>query len=89
MKDNTSVTDNKMIQIYKIIGTNVKKKRNEKKLSQMQLALAIGHKAVGTISMAELCINNKHFNIEHLIKIADVLEVDVTEFFNGIQRDNI
>lgn len=31
--------------------------------------------------MAELGINNKHFNIEHLVKIADVLEVDVCEFF--------
>jgi hypothetical protein len=27
--------------------------------------------------MAELCTNNKHFNIEHLVKIADVLEVDI------------
>jgi hypothetical protein len=43
--------------------------------------LAIGHKAVGTVSMAELGINNKHFNIEHLVKIADVLEIDVCEFF--------
>ena len=47
----------------------------------MQLALAIGHKAVGTISMAELYHNKKHFNVEHLIKIADVLEVDICEFF--------
>jgi len=46
--------------------------------------LAIGHKAVGTVSMAELCTNNKHFNIEHLVKIADVLEVNVCEFFKEI-----
>ncbi len=38
-------------------------------------------KPLGTISMAELHINKKHFNIEHLIKIADVLEVDISEFF--------
>lgn len=31
--------------------------------------------------MAELGINNKHFSIKHLVKIADVLEVDVWEFF--------
>ena len=31
--------------------------------------------------MCELGINNKHFNIEHLYKIADVLEVDVRDFF--------
>jgi len=50
----------------------------------MQLSLAIGHKAVGTVSMGELCINNKHFNIEHLVKIADVLEVDLNDFFHGV-----
>ncbi len=44
----------------------------------MQLALTIGHKAVGTVSMAELCINNKHF------KIADVLEVELIDFFYGV-----
>ncbi|MFK5937469.1 MAG: helix-turn-helix transcriptional regulator [Sulfurimonas sp.] len=84
MKENTSITDEKVLQIYKIIGDNVKRIRKEKNVSQMQLALAIGHKAVGTISMAELCINNKHFNIEHLVKIADVLEVELADFFYGI-----
>ena len=84
MKDSTSVTDEKMLDIYKTIGDNVKRIRKEKNISQMQLSLAIGHKAVGTISMAELCINNKHFNIEHLVKIADVLEVDLNDFFHGV-----
>ena len=69
-----------MEEIYKNIGQNVARIRKEKGLSQLALALAIGHKAVGTISMSEICINNKHFNIEHLVKIADVLEVDVCDF---------
>lgn len=76
-----SITNEKMEDIYKKIGQNVKKIRTSKNISQLALSLAIGHKAVGTISMAELCINKKHFNIEHLVKIADVLEVDICEFF--------
>ncbi len=80
LKDCT-ITDEKMDAIYKAIGDNVKRIRTVKGVSQLSLALAIGHKAVGTISMAELHINKKHFNIEHLIKIADVLEVDISEFF--------
>ena len=67
--------------IYEKIGQNVKRIRTSKNISQLSLSLAIGHKAVGTISMAELCLNKKHFNIEHLVKIADVLEVDICEFF--------
>ncbi len=83
MKD-TTITNDDMLNIYKKIGSNVKEIRKSKNVSQLKLALAIGHKAVGTVSMAELCINNKHFNIEHLLKIADVLEVDVEDFFKGI-----
>lgn len=77
----TTITDKKMREIYKAIEQNVKNIRTEKGVSQLALSMAIGHKAVGTVSMAEVCLNNKHFNIEHLMKIAEVLEVDVCEFF--------
>lgn len=80
----TTITDKKMREIYKAIGQNVKEIRTEKGVSQLALSMAIGHKAVGTVSMAEVCLNNKHFNIEHLVKIADVLEVDVCEFFKNL-----
>lgn len=75
-----------MKKIYMHIGQNVARIRKEKGISQLALSLAIGHKAVGTISMAEKSINDKHFNIEHLIKIADVLDVDVCEFLEGIKK---
>lgn len=81
---NCEITSNDMKDIYKKIGKNVKKIREEKGISQLKLSLAIGHKAVGTISNAELCIQNKHFNIEHLIKIANVLDVPIDKFFEGI-----
>ena len=77
-----SIDPEKMQEIYRQIGKKVKMIRQKKGISQLELSLAIGHKAVGTISMADICLNNKHFNIEHLIKIADVLEVDVCEFFD-------
>jgi len=81
---NCEIDNEKMKEIYKNIGLNVKKIRNSKNMSQLALSLAIGHKAVGTISMAELSINNKHFNIEHIVKIANVLEVDICDFFKDI-----
>lgn len=84
MKD-CKIDEEKMLEIYKKIGENVKKIRSDKKISQLKLSLAIGHNSVSTISVCELCINNKHFNIEHLVKIADVLEVDICEFFEGIR----
>ena len=80
LKD-TDITQEDMKAIYLKIAQNVKRLRQSKNISQLQLSLAIGHEAVGAISMCELGINNKHFNIEHLYKIADVLEVDVKDFF--------
>ena len=81
---NTTITDLNMISIYKKIGSNVKEIRKSKNTTQLKLALAMGHKAVAIVSQAELYIDNKHFNIEHLIKIADILEVDISDFFEGI-----
>ena len=79
-----TISDEKMKNIYMKIGSNVKEIRQSKNVTQLALSLAIGHKAVGTVSMGELCIQNKHFNIEHLIKIAEVLEVDMCDFFKGV-----
>lgn len=82
-------TDTLFVQdIYKNIGRNVKRLRQEKNVTQLELAHAIGHKSVSVVSCAEICYKNYHFNIEHLVKIAYVLEVDVCEFFiknqNGV-----
>ncbi len=84
IKDST-ITDEKMKEIYKIIGKNVKKAREEKGISQLDLSLAIGHKAVGVISNCELCLQNKHFNIEHLVKIGDVLDINIIELLKELK----
>lgn len=83
MKDCT-ISDEQMKVIYKQIGKNVKKIRERNKISQLNLALSIGHKSVGVISNSELYLQDKHFNIEHLVKIANVLEVELIEFFDGV-----
>ncbi|MCX6051120.1 MAG: helix-turn-helix transcriptional regulator [Campylobacterales bacterium] len=66
-----------MTEFYQIVGTNVKKIRKEKNVSQLQLALAIGHTSVGHIAKAELCKYGKHFNLEQLYKISKVLDVSL------------
>ena len=71
-------------EIYKQIGMNVKRLREEKNITQLELSHAIGHKSVSVVSCAEICHKNYHFNIEHLSKIAYVLDVDICEFFKDI-----
>ncbi len=69
----------------KRVGQNVAKLRKSKGLSQLDLAFAMELKAVGLVSVAEIYYNKKHFNIEHLNKIAHILEVDICEFFKPLK----
>ncbi len=61
--------------LYKIIGQNVAKFRKEKGLSQLDLSLAMGYKSVSVVSGTEIYYNGKHFNIEHLLKISQILNI--------------
>jgi len=67
-------------EFYKIIGKNVAKFRKEKNLSQLDLSLIMGYKSVSIISGAEICYNGKHFNLEHLLTISQILDVEICEF---------
>ena len=71
-------------QAYLIIGKNVKKYRMQKGMSQWALTTEMGYESVSIVSMSEVCSRNKHFNIEHLIKISKILEVDIEHFFKGV-----
>lgn len=70
---------------HKTIGQNVKKARQKAGLTQSQLSNAIGHKSVSVISCAEIHHKGQHFNIEHLLKIASVLNIEVKELFEGVK----
>ena len=67
-------------ELYKIIGQNVAKFRKQKGLSQLDLSLAMGYKSVSVISGAEIYYNGKHFNLEHLLKISQILNIEISEF---------
>ncbi len=68
--------------IYKNIGQKVKELREQKNVTQLELSLEMGYKSVSLVSAAELCNDGKHFNIEHLYKIAKILDEDIVYFFN-------
>lgn len=88
LRDLENISSEFIADEYKKIGMNVKRLRQARGLSQLKLAYAIGHKSVSVISCAEICHSNYHFNIEHLLKIAYVLDVDVCEFFKPIPPSN-
>ncbi|WP_263832707.1 helix-turn-helix domain-containing protein [Sulfurospirillum oryzae] len=81
MKTHHEFLPNEIREFHRMIAKNVQRIRKEKKITQLDLALTIGHKSVSTIAKIEAGLENKHYNIEHLYKIATILEVDICEFF--------
>ena len=63
------------------VSANVKKYREEKGFTQMQLALEIGMSGGAYLGRAELRKNNHHFNIRHISKIAKVLDINIEDLF--------
>lgn len=85
-------SDEMVLKFHQTIGANVKRLRTKRGLSQLELAYEMGNKSVSLISAAELANDKKKFNTEHLYKIATILNVDISEFFEGIEkykRENI
>lgn len=75
------IDESEIEELHRKIAFNVKRKRLEKNISQMELALTIGHRSVSTIGKIEAGLENKHYNIETLYKISKVLNINICEFF--------
>ena len=79
-----NLDEEKIDDFYKIIGKNVKRLREEKALTQLDLSQKMGFKSVGLVSQSELYLKKQHFNLKHLYLVALILECDMSEFFVGL-----
>jgi len=79
--DFDNMDEDEIKRFYALVSSNVKKYRLEKGMSQMDLALEIGIKSVAFFSNAESNRYDKHFNLEHIYKIAKALDQDISSFF--------
>ena len=68
--------------IYKRVSQNIKSIRTSKNISQQEIALAMGFTTPTFYTNAENLKRDKHFNLEHLIRIASYLNVDIKELFS-------
>ncbi len=75
------IDENDVKGFKKNVASNVKKIRLSKNITQNELAQTIGHKSMSTIGKIEADIDNKHYNLEQLYKIARALDVNICEFF--------
>ncbi|MFY9074110.1 helix-turn-helix transcriptional regulator [Malaciobacter mytili] len=64
-------------EFYKLVSKNVKKYRQEKGESQLEFAQNVGFNSVSFYCDCENNKNGKHFNLLHVVRIADYLNIDV------------
>lgn len=74
-----------MDDIYRLIAFNVKRLRKMKGVSQLLLSSELGHSSPAFVARAENLSNGKHFNLEHIAKMAKIFNVEIQEFFLPIK----
>ncbi len=77
----SNATENEILEFHKKVAQNVRKFRENAGVSQLDLALEIGIKSVAFYSNCENLKYGKHFNLEHIYKIAKALNIDIKELF--------
>ena len=69
--------------LYRVIGTNIKNYRENAKLTQVQLAEQ-AQISISYLSKIEAAGCNKSLSISVLNQIANVLNIEISEFFKEV-----
>lgn len=48
-------------------------------MSQLELTLSLGHTSASFLGKAEIGLEDKHFNLEQIYRIAKLLEVKISD----------
>lgn len=78
--DFSNIPKDEIEEYYKSISLKVRYFREKKNMTQLDLALDIGIKSVAFYSNCENNRYGKHFNLEHLYKIAKTLDMNIKDF---------
>lgn len=78
-KELSDISEEEIQNFYKNVSNNVKKARIKVNMSQLDLSLKLGIKSIAFYSNCESLRYNKHFNLEHVYKIAKALDIDMCE----------
>jgi transcriptional regulator with XRE-family HTH domain len=88
MNNLSVVSEEELETYYEQISNNIKRLRKEKSKPQLDLVLEMGLKSTSFYSKCENSKDNHHFNLEHIYKIAVILNIDINEIFNGVKTSN-
>jgi len=83
MKEFADVTQEEIEAEYKNISANIKKYRLMRKMTQEEIALSMGLTTATFYTNAENSKKNKHFNLEHIIRISKALDINICLLFEN------
>ncbi len=78
-KELSDISEEEIEIFYKTVSDNVKARRVALNMSQLHLALKLGIKSIAFYSNCENLRYGKHFNLEHVYKLAKALDVKLSE----------
>lgn len=71
-------------ELYVRIGKNVKRYREDAKLSQLELSQKLNYKSVSSVSNPEIYYKKKHFfSLKQLFNISKILNIPLSSFFDN------
>lgn len=76
----SNTTETEVNNFYKKVSRNIKKKRLENNLRQLEVALEIGITSVAFYSNCENSKYGKHFNLGHIYKLSKLYNIPPDEF---------
>jgi transcriptional regulator with XRE-family HTH domain len=79
------LTEEEENEFFKLVSFNVKRIRKEKAMSQLEVALSIGHRSSGFYANIENYSHGKHFNLKHLLRLSKLFDVPIEAFFKPLK----
>ena len=68
---------------FDLIVANVKRERKARRVSQLELALILGHQSASYVGRIELRQKNSNYSLKHLFLIAKEFDIDIHDLISS------
>jgi len=79
------ITEEDTKDFHDLVSKNVRRIRQEKGLTQLDVSLQLGFNNPSFVTNAESLNSDKKFNLTQLHKLSKVFDINICEFFNDIK----
>ena len=81
------IEDSELGSLFDFITAKVKQERKKRKISQLKLAILLGHNSTSYVARIELRQDGANYNLTHLYIIAKEFDMEMGDFLPKIGND--